>query len=61
MIHDSVTYQGVTYSADYSEQDRKDFDIPCASYGTRRCAINVPHTSLVHLVMGLAEVAGTVA
>ena len=57
---DSVTYQGVTYTAEISEADAKRFSVPCASYGTKRCAIDQPHSSLVHLVIGLAEAAGTV-
>lgn len=57
---DSVTYQGKRYTAEVKPSDRKAFDVPCASYGTRRCAIDRPHSSYVHLVIGLAEVAGTV-
>ena len=59
-IHDAVIWQGRRYTAEYTDADRKRFDVPCASYGTRRCAIGQPHSSLVHLVIGLAEQSGNV-
>lgn len=57
---DAVTWNGKRYVAQVSERDRAAFAGPCASFGTKRCAITQPHSSLVHLVIGLAEQAGTV-
>ena len=57
---DTVDYMGKRYTAQVTKQDKRDYSVPCASYGTKRCMITQPHSSYVHLVMGLAEVAGTV-
>jgi len=57
---DTVTWQGRSYTAEVSEQDRQQFSRECVSHGSKRCAIDVPHSSYVHLVIGLAEQAGNV-
>lgn len=59
-MSDSVTYQGKRYTAEVTKRDRAEYSVPCASYGTRRCAIDQPHNSYVHLVMALAESTGTI-
>jgi hypothetical protein len=59
-MQDSLYYNGKTYTAQVELGDKEAFAAPCKSRGTKRCMITEPHSSYIHLVIGLAEQAGTI-